>query len=655
MFKIITIYNQEIKFISLDILGNIEAIKTVNSSYLYFSDILNLAPDNFKANIFVFWHPEYYFVPMGIENIDIFSICCVGDWNTNFINLHNSIRQFDHIITDQKGINAFEKYGFNNLSYFPIFSLRIPEYNNINVVKRYDILFIGNINQNVQTERSTYLYRIAKLSEKYNVLITGGIYGEEYQITLSESKIIFNRSVRSEINARVFEALKAKSLLFLEEENIESEYYLKPNYNFVTYNEHNLEDLIDFYLENDLKREEIVTNGSKFIDEYSTEKFNQNFYLHIIKTYQNKAKRDNTFINYSEEQKLNVYYTQAIMVLDKGVLPNIKQIFPLNNNSAEIVNIFAVTLYNEKDYNTLFYYLKNVIKEFPKHLPLKINYLNTLLELNLLELAEIFIIKSIEIINTEVFHLDDLKGVFIKEVYTRFQIELENVFSSDVINKIESVKNIYLWKFYFEIGNIKRIQKDNIRSKYYYNLAEKLIPSSITKNILGNLFEESGQLSEAYTMYVQAFENDLFNSKNLNDLINLEIKTDYNLEESINREWITIIDSSPLYDAHLIDKNLYQSENIKHKLALINKHREDKILVSNLAKKILEMDNLNYQALNELGDIYYGQNEYKKSLDLFSKCLNIKKDKQIIEKIINCLKELGDTETLSKIISKIIN
>lgn len=651
MFKIITIYNQEIKFISLDILGNIEIIKILNSSYLYFSDILNLAPDKFKANIIVFWHPEYYFVPIGIENTDIFSICCVGDWNINFINLHASIRQFDHIITDQKGINAFKKYNFNNLSYFPLFSLRIPNYTNINLIKKYDILFIGNINQNVQTERSKYLYRIAKLSEKYNVLITSGIYGDEYQKTLSESKIIFNRSVRSEINARVFETLKAKSLLFLEEENLESEYYLKPNYNFVTYNEHNLENLIDFYLENDHKREEIVNNGGKFIEEYSTEKFNQDFYLHIIKIYQNKVKNNNPFMNYSEEQKLNVYYTQAIMTLDKSVLTKVKKIFPLNNNSAEIVNIFAITLYNEKDYNTLFYYLKNVVKEFPKHLPLKINYLNTLLELNLLEKAEIFIIKSIEIINAEVFNLDDLKGVFIKEIYTRFQIELENVFSSDIDNNlIESIKNIYLWKFYFEMGNIKRIQKDNTQAEYYYTLADKLMTSSITKNILGNLCEELGQLSEAYKMYIQAFKDDLFNSKNLNDLISLEIKTDYTLEESINRKWMTIMDSSPLYDTNFIAKKLYQNENIKHKLALINKHKEDKILVSNLAKKILEMDSLNYQALSDLGDIYYSENEYKKSLDLFSKCLNIKKDRQIIEKIINCLKELGDTETLRKII-----
>ncbi|MBC7472646.1 MAG: glycosyltransferase [Candidatus Sericytochromatia bacterium] len=651
MFKIITIYNQEIKFISLDILGNIEIIKILNSSYIYFSDILNLAPDKFKANIIVFWHPEYYFVPIGIENTDIFSICCVGDWNINFINLHASIRQFDHIITDQKGINAFKKYNFNNLSYFPLFSLRIPNYTNINLIKKYDILFIGNINQNVQTERSKYLYRIAKLSEKYNVLITSGIYGDEYQKTLSESKIIFNRSVRSEINARVFETLKAKSLLFLEEENLESEYYLKPNYNFVTYNEHNLENLIDFYLENDHKREEIVNNGGKFIEEYSTEKFNQDFYLHIIKIYQNKVKNNNPFMNYSEEQKLNVYYTQAIMTLDKSVLTKVKKIFPLNNNSAEIVNIFAITLYNEKDYNTLFYYLKNVVKEFPKHLPLKINYLNTLLELNLLEKAEIFIIKSIEIINIEVFNLDDLKGVFIKEIYTRFQIELENVFSSDIDNNlIESIKNIYLWKFYFEMGNIKRIQKDNTQAEYYYTLADKLMTSSITKNILGNLCEELGQLSEAYKMYIQAFKDDLFNSKNLNDLISLEIKTDYTLEESINRKWMTIMDSSPLYDTNFIAKKLYQNENIKHKLALINKHKEDKILVSNLAKKILEMDSLNYQALSDLGDIYYSENEYKKSLDLFSKCLNIKKDRQIIEKIINCLKELGDTETLRKII-----
>ena len=66
--------------------------------------------------------------------------------------------------------------------------------------KVYDVTIVGNLNHEVQRERSRWLARIAQLSDRYNVRILGGIYGEEYTRVLNQSKITFNRSIRGEMN-----------------------------------------------------------------------------------------------------------------------------------------------------------------------------------------------------------------------------------------------------------------------------------------------------------------------------------------------------------------------------------------------------------------------------------------------------------------------
>lgn len=117
---------------------------------------------------------------------------------------------------------------------------------------------IGNLNHDVQRERARWLYRLAKLGDRWRVRIAGGVYGDEYIRLLNQSKITFNRSIRREFNMRCYEAAACGSLLLYDEENEEIRDYFEDRAHCVLYNEANFEEVIEYYLTHDEEREEIA-------------------------------------------------------------------------------------------------------------------------------------------------------------------------------------------------------------------------------------------------------------------------------------------------------------------------------------------------------------------------------------------------------------
>src|SRR5205823_5848206 len=109
-------------------------------------------------------------------------------------------------------------------------------------------LFVGSMNADVQTERAPWLARLARLSDRHRVLLAGGVYGDAYPALLNRARIVWNRSIRGELNMRAYEAPACGALLLMERENLEVRDLFADGVSCALYDGADLELQIERYL-----------------------------------------------------------------------------------------------------------------------------------------------------------------------------------------------------------------------------------------------------------------------------------------------------------------------------------------------------------------------------------------------------------------------
>jgi len=123
--------------------------------------------------------------------------------------------------------------------------------------KRYDVAFVGNLFPGVRAEL------VELLRQKFPNTFVGRRYFEEMAELYSASRVVFNRSLKNDVNMRVFEALASGSLLMTNdlEENGQDELFV-PGVHLATYR--GADDLVDnvtLYLKDGEARERIASVG----------------------------------------------------------------------------------------------------------------------------------------------------------------------------------------------------------------------------------------------------------------------------------------------------------------------------------------------------------------------------------------------------------
>jgi GT2 family glycosyltransferase/Tfp pilus assembly protein PilF len=186
-----------------------------------------------------------------------------ADWNLLWHGYRQVLKACDLALTDTGGTTAMAQEGLGHARVFNLFGcersfLDLPTSAE---ARDIDVLFVGNLQPAVQRERLRWLGRLARLADHRRVEIHSGVFGSAYRDLLGRSRIVFNRSIRGECNRRVFEAATAGALLFQEEGNLEVPAYLQAGKEFVYYTADNLEDLLEYYLDNEDKRRAIAEAG----------------------------------------------------------------------------------------------------------------------------------------------------------------------------------------------------------------------------------------------------------------------------------------------------------------------------------------------------------------------------------------------------------
>lgn len=179
-------------------------------------------------------------------------------------------RLFDVVFSAQKdGAERLRRDGIKNVHWLPLGC--DPEiHKRFDVEKIYDWCFVGTTEPDIRYRERIDLLRLLKAGFS-NGLITNA-YKEEMAKVFSSSRIIFNRSIKNDINMRVFEALSTGSLLVTNnlDDNGMSELF-EDGKDYVSY--HNAEDLlskVSYYLENPEQMNLIAGNGMESVRKYHT-------------------------------------------------------------------------------------------------------------------------------------------------------------------------------------------------------------------------------------------------------------------------------------------------------------------------------------------------------------------------------------------------
>ncbi|MFQ5830256.1 MAG: glycosyltransferase [Candidatus Methylomirabilia bacterium] len=212
------------------------------------------------------WAPEYTVLPEGIEDCPIPSVAILGDWSVNAWATFPTLDAFDLVLTDRLGVETLTQAGLRHVDHWRCFTFEPTLHRVLPGLNRdIDILFVSNLNLFLYPDRAQWLHRIAALSPRYRVVITGGIYDEDYVRLLNRARIVFNRSMRGEMNMRTYEAAAAGAVLFIERENLEIRNVFEDRIHCVLYGDDDLERLLEYYLTHDAERGTLARAGHQRI------------------------------------------------------------------------------------------------------------------------------------------------------------------------------------------------------------------------------------------------------------------------------------------------------------------------------------------------------------------------------------------------------
>jgi spore maturation protein CgeB len=205
----------------------------------------------------------------GYEKLDVHTVFYSGDPHFLFSFHRNLIRKFkfDYVFTTQKKyLDEFKK--INENTYFLPFAADPEIHKKYDVPKVFDIGFAGRQDQKLYSDR----VRLLKyLSGNYEVLNVQGMHYAKMTKVYSLSKIGFNKSVRGDLNMRVFEIMSCGTMLLTDKiDNGVNDLFVNKKHLVMYENEEELNELVQYYLGNEEEREKIARKGQKEVHEKHT-------------------------------------------------------------------------------------------------------------------------------------------------------------------------------------------------------------------------------------------------------------------------------------------------------------------------------------------------------------------------------------------------
>lgn len=205
-------------------------------------DVLDRLAPEWRPDLILCWFPENDPPPLGIETSPVPTVAMAGDWNMFHPALVQNLARYDAVLCDKPGTHILANQSVTPHHLFPLYAQDSRYHHPFSVDKDIDIFYGGSLNMAHYGDRGRYLERIARLSDRYSVVLADHVFDEAYGRLMARSRIVFNRSVRGEANLRTFETLAVGSIAFVERENLEIRDWFTDGREIVLYGEDDLEE-----------------------------------------------------------------------------------------------------------------------------------------------------------------------------------------------------------------------------------------------------------------------------------------------------------------------------------------------------------------------------------------------------------------------------
>lgn len=197
-------------------------------------------------------------------------------------------RQFDYVFFNQK--QALEEYlqtdhpKNQHVSWLP-HAAEPQAYPKIDIIQKYDVCFVGHVQETVNYNGLTRVDALDRLFKEFPNFYYGSRHPAFPEVNLfedaakkfSQSKVVFNISIKDDLNMRFAEVLMTGSFLltnwipiFMD---LEDEFGIKEGVHYVSYR--TLDEMVEkakYYLEHDEERQKIADEGYKIAIEKMTYK-----------------------------------------------------------------------------------------------------------------------------------------------------------------------------------------------------------------------------------------------------------------------------------------------------------------------------------------------------------------------------------------------
>lgn len=497
-------------------------------------------PSGWTPDVYIHWSPEYNALPWGWENADCLTVGVFGDWNLGGVAMQQVASGFDVVFADGNGGKRLQSFGHERVEYAPLWAFD-PNLHRVlpDVERDIDILMVGNFNHAVQWERSRWLARIARLSSRYRVQVLTGVYGEDYVRLMNRAKIVFNRSIRGELNMRAYEACACGALMFYERENAEVHTLYRDREECVLYDENDLESLLAHYLapENQAERERIAEAGRNRVQ---TESYAHHFaqMLNVLEPYSAERKANlmafrRSFALLSSFERQMRTATQWYHSSDRACfarleahLAEMQATFVTQEEQAEIAAFRGAVLGEwarrlPSEHEACRQSLSAGLNELQRAVTLKPGNITTRRNLGILACmtgerayAEEILALTLRLLSDEELTAEQLSGAWFPRDFDSFMVAMERVWGEHEVGSqewIEGIRGVMSAQIHFLLANFAWERAEYADCIHHVQEALQRMPHhSDSRKLLADACRASGHIDAALAAYRQVVDESPF-------------------------------------------------------------------------------------------------------------------------------------------------